>query len=242
MTLDTLHALLDFLRETERLKDVLRSGHTSSGRPESTAEHSWRLCLMALAFADALSNVDTLKLLKLCVVHDLGEALHGDIPAIEQTAHPDKSTQERDDLLTLTAALDRALWDEYEAAASPEARAAKALDKLETILQHNRGSNPPDFDYAFNLGYGRCYTDAAPLFAAIRPIVDADTRSRIDAFDVRVFHRLAWTDELQLDAMFVRPGIERLADELRPVIHLNQIGTSSSLPQLLEHTRHAYTR
>ena len=188
MTLDTLHAQLDFLRETERLKDVLRSGHTSSGRPESTAEHSWRLCLMALVFADALPGVDTLRLLKLCVVHDLGEALHGDIPAIEQTAHPDKSTQERDDLLTLTAGLDRAprdeivaLWDEYEAAASPEARAAKALDKLETILQHNQGSNPPDFDYAFNLGYGRRYTDAAPLFAAIRSIIDADTRSRIDA-------------------------------------------------------------
>ncbi|MFP3702183.1 HD domain-containing protein, partial [Burkholderia sp. SIMBA_013] len=77
-------------------------------------------------------------------VHDLGEALHGDIPAIEQAAHPDKSTHERDDLLTLTAGLDRALrdeivalWDEYEAAESPEARAAKALDKLETILQHN---------------------------------------------------------------------------------------------------------
>ncbi|WP_175835294.1 HD domain-containing protein [Burkholderia anthina] len=188
MTLDTLHARLDFLREAERLKDVLRSGHTSSGRPESTAEHSWRLCLMALVFADALPNVDTLKLLKLCVVHDLGEALHGDIPAIEQTAHPDKSMQERDDLLTLTADLDRtlrdkivALWDEYEAAASPEARAAKALDKLETILQHNQGSNPPDFDYAFNLGYGRRYTDAAPLFAAIRTIVDADTLRRIDA-------------------------------------------------------------
>lgn len=188
MNLDTIHARLDFLREAERLKDVLRSGHTSTGRAESTAEHSWRLCLMALVFADALPDVDTTKLLKLCVVHDLGEALHGDIPAIEQAAHPDKNTHERDDLLTLTAGLDRlmrdeivALWDEYEAAASPEARAAKALDKLETILQHNQGSNPPDFDYAFNLGYGRRYTDAVPLFSTIRAIVDADTQRRIDA-------------------------------------------------------------
>lgn len=167
---------------------MLRSGHTSTGRAESTAEHSWRLYLMALVFADALPDVDTTKLLTLCVVHDLGEALHGDIPAIEQAAHPDKHTLERDDLLMLTAGLDRvlrdeivALWDEYEAAASPEARAAKALDKLETILQHNQGSNPPDFDYAFNLGYGRRYTDAAPLFSTIRAIVDADTQRRIDA-------------------------------------------------------------
>ncbi|AOI94663.1 HD domain-containing protein [Burkholderia sp. LA-2-3-30-S1-D2] len=188
MNLDTIHARLDFLREAECLKDVLRSGHTSTGRAESTAEHSWRLCLMALVFADALPDVDTTKLLKLCVVHDLGEALHGDIPAIEQAAHPDKNAHERDDLLTLTAGLDRvlrdeivALWDEYEAAASPEARAAKALDKLETILQHNQGSNPPDFDYAFNLGYGRRYTDAVPLFSTIRAIVDADTQRRVDA-------------------------------------------------------------
>ncbi|MBN6731574.1 HD domain-containing protein [Burkholderia multivorans] len=188
MNPDTIRARLDFLREAERLKDVLRSGRTSSGRRESTAEHSWRLCLMALAFADALPGIDTLKLLELCVVHDLGEALHGDIPATEQAAHPDKNMHERDDLLTLTAALDPvlrnelvALWDEYDAAASPEARAAKALDKLETILQHTQGANPPDFDYAFNLGYGRRYTDAAPLFSAIRAIVDADTQRRIEA-------------------------------------------------------------
>ena len=143
---------------------------------------------LAALSGHALPGIDTLKLLKLCVVHDLGEALHGDIPAIDQATHPDKSAQERDDLLTLTAPLDPAqrdeivaLWDEYEAAATPEARAAKALDKLETILQHNQGSNPPDFDYAFNLGYGRRYTDAAPLFTAIRDIVDADTQRRIDA-------------------------------------------------------------
>lgn len=184
---DTIRARLDFLREAERLKDVLRSGRTSQGRPESTAEHSWRLCLMALAFADALPGADPLKVLRMCVVHDLGEALHGDIPAIEQAAHPDRHAHERRDLLALTAGLDAALrdeivalWDEYEQAASPEAQAVKALDKLETILQHNQGDNPPDFDYAFNLGYGRRYTSAGPLFSTIRAIVDADTQSRID--------------------------------------------------------------
>ena len=50
-----------------------------------------------------------------------------------------------------------ALWDEYEAAATPETRAVKALDKMETILQHSQGDNPPDFDYGFNLTYGRDY-------------------------------------------------------------------------------------
>ena len=134
---------LNFLREAERLKNVLRSGFTSSGRPESTAEHSWRLALMALVFADELHGLDLAHVLKLCVVHDLGEAIHGDIPAIHQHAHPGKSAQERADLHTLTRDLDPplraeiiALWDEYEAAATPEAQAVKAFDKLETILQH----------------------------------------------------------------------------------------------------------
>jgi len=176
---------LAFLREAERLKSVLRSGFTSTGRPESTAEHSWRLALMALVFADELPGLDLARVLKLCVVHDLGEAIHGDIPAIHQHAHPDKSAQEREDLHTLTRDLDPplraeiiALWDEYEAATTPEAQAVKAFDKLETILQHNQGDNPPDFDYAFNLGYGRKHTATAPLFATLREMLDEETRQR----------------------------------------------------------------
>jgi putative hydrolase of HD superfamily len=187
MNIDQLKGKLAFLREAEKLKDVLRSGHTSSGRAESTAEHSWRLCLMAMAFEEELAGLDLLKVLKLCVVHDLGEAIHGDIPAVSQHAHPDKSERERRDLLTLMAPLADALrgellalWDEYEAAASAEAKAVKALDKLETMLQHNQGANPEDFDYEFNLGYGRKHTGTAPLFSALRELVDDDTRRRMN--------------------------------------------------------------
>ncbi|UMZ14625.1 HD domain-containing protein [Pseudomonas sp. MPFS] len=179
---------LEFLRQAERLKDVLRSAHTSSGRQESTAEHSWRLCLMALLLEDQLGELDLLQVLKLCIVHDLGEALHGDIPAVQQAAHPDKGQQEREDLQTLARCLDAparqrllALWDEYENASSAEARAVKALDKLETLVQHNQGRNPADFDYRFNLDYGRRYTSATPLFRALREQIDHDTRRHIDA-------------------------------------------------------------
>ena len=70
------------------------------------------------------------------------------------------------------------LWDEYEAAASPEARVAKGLDKLETILQHTQGENPADFDYAFNLAYGLRYTSADPLLAELRTRLDAETARR----------------------------------------------------------------
>lgn len=186
MNIDSIRGRLAFLQEAERLKSVLRSAHTSTGRPESTDEHSWRLCLMAMTFEDELAGMDMLKILKICLVHDLGEAIHGDIPAIDKGLHPDKGEREKADLLHLTRSLDEphragilALWQEYEDAASPEARAVKALDKLETILQHNQGLNPPDFDYAFNLGYGRKHTSAEPLFALMRSLIDEATLGRI---------------------------------------------------------------
>jgi putative hydrolase of HD superfamily len=67
------------------------------------------------------------------------------------------------------------LWDEYEAAKTPEARLAKALDKLETIMQHTQGKNPEAFDYRFNLAYGRDHTAGSPLIAQVRAILDAET-------------------------------------------------------------------
>lgn len=186
MNLEKISGRLEFLREAEKLKDVLRSAHTSSGRTESTAEHSWRLCLMAIVFADELAGLDLLKVLKMCVIHDLGEAINGDIPAVDQASFPDKSEQERNDLLLLTRALDDslrndilALWDDYENARSAEAKAVKALDKLETLLQHTQGLNPAGFDYQFNLSYGKKHTDAEPIFAALRALIDQDTQERI---------------------------------------------------------------
>jgi len=188
MPSDRLPGALEFLREAERLKSTLRSGFTSVGRPESVAEHTWRLCLMALVFADEFGDIDALRLIKLCIVHDLGEALSGDIPAVMQTEDSGKSVRERADLAVLTRSLDPAkraeilsLWEEYEAAASPEAVLAKGLDKLETILQHSQGKNPADFDYAFNLGYGQRQTSAHPLLAEIRALLDEETKTRAQA-------------------------------------------------------------
>jgi putative hydrolase of HD superfamily len=190
MDIELIKGRLAFLRAAESLKDVLRSARTSSGRAESTAEHSWRLCLMAMVFEDRLPELDWLKVLKLCIVHDLGEAIHGDIPANEQVASLEKSAREREDLALLVSGLDPvardsiiALWEEYEAAASPEAMAVKALDKLETLLQHNQGQNSPEFDYRFNLGYGKAHTSTHALFVAIRELIDEDTRRRIPECD-----------------------------------------------------------
>ena len=116
----------------------------------------------------------------------LGEAIGGDVPAPEQARRGvSKSADERRDLLHLLAPLPERLrseitelWDDYEAAQSPEARLAKALDKLETILQHTQGQNPADFDYRFNLGYGRQFTAHHPVLVAMRKLLDDETERR----------------------------------------------------------------
>jgi putative hydrolase of HD superfamily len=179
-----LDGILTFLREAERLKTVTRSGWTSAGQPESVAEHTWRLCLMAMLLYGSTPGVDLGRLLKMCLIHDLGEAIRGDVPAPAQRAGTSKA-HERTDLLELTASLPASLrdeilelWDEYEDARSPESKLAKGLDKLETILQHTQGKNPADFDYAFNLSYGQRYTDADPVLAALRARLDEETARR----------------------------------------------------------------
>jgi putative hydrolase of HD superfamily len=184
MNTSDILATLDFLRSAERLKNVTRTSWTSTGQQESVAEHTWRLCLMAAVLERAFPGIDMARLMKMCVVHDLGEAIGGDISATLQPPEG-KATQERNDLLQLLAPLPSgardeivALWDEYEAAVTAEARVAKALDKLETIMQHNQGRNPPDFDYRFNLDYGQRYTASDPVIAQIRQILDAETLAR----------------------------------------------------------------
>jgi putative hydrolase of HD superfamily len=185
MRADELDGVLAFLRAAERLKTVTRSGWTSTGEAESVAEHTWRLCLMAMVLYGRAENIDLARLLKMCLIHDLGEAIGGDVPAPAQVAGSPKAGQERADLLSLVEPLPVAgrreileLWDEYEAASSPEAKLAKGLDKLETILQHTQGRNPDDFDYAFNLDYGQRYTAADPVLAALRSRLDEVTAQR----------------------------------------------------------------
>lgn len=180
-----LSGILDFLRAAEALKHTTRVAWTSTGEQENVASHTWRLCLMALVLAPRFPGIDVGKLLRICIVHDLGEAIGGDISAKLQVNMPNKAEQERRDLLQLCEPLPArtrdeivALWDEYEQAASPEARIAKGLDKLETILQHNQGAMPDDFDFRFNLEYGAKYTTDDPILRTIRAVLDDETERR----------------------------------------------------------------
>src|ERR687893_718374 len=105
MTHQELTGILDFLRASERLKATHRSAYTSEGQQESVAEHTWRLCLMAMVLGPEFPGVDFDRLVKICLVHDLGEAVGGDVPAPEQARRKaagqatGKGDDERRDLL-----------------------------------------------------------------------------------------------------------------------------------------------
>lgn len=186
MDSDRLKGIIAFIQAAERLKDTLRTGITTQGRPESTAEHSWRLCLLVMMFGRELESADQLRLLKLCIVHDLGEAISGDVPATHQRPNDNKAERERSDLKTLCRDLAddlqaevMGLWDEYDAAETNEAVFAKGFDKIETMLQHIIGKNAPDFNFEFNLSYGLETTNRVPLLQQVRELVDDATRRQI---------------------------------------------------------------
>ena len=82
-------ALLNALHVAERLKDETRHCDTSGGRRESVAEHSWRIALMAFWMQDDFPDIDIDKVIRMCLIHDLGECFIGDIPTFAKTAADD---------------------------------------------------------------------------------------------------------------------------------------------------------
>jgi|SRR5450432_2307189 putative hydrolase of HD superfamily len=141
--------ILKVLALAERLKFELRHSYTSSGRQESVAEHTWRMSLMAVLIEPLLSRkVDTARLLKMIIIHDLVEAEAKDISALDILRNPEikikKIEDEKRAIENLRLALIETngdeiydLFYEFEHKETYEAKVANALDKLEVQLQHN---------------------------------------------------------------------------------------------------------
>ena len=133
---------LEILHVAEKLKDTPRHCTTTKGRTESVAEHSWRVSLMAFLLRNEFSELDMDKVVRMCLIHDLGECFTGDIPTFVKT-ESDRKTE--DSLLQKWFAglpeevsSDMAdLYAEMEAQETNEAKLYKALDKLEALIQHN---------------------------------------------------------------------------------------------------------
>lgn len=145
MTSERLAQQIAFVIEADKLKTVLRrTPLTDNSRQENSAEHSWHLALAAMALHEyAPEGTDLLRVLELVTVHDLVEIDAGDTFAYDAVAGLDKAERERaaaDRIFSLLppddAARARALWEEFEAAESPEARFANALDRFQALLQN----------------------------------------------------------------------------------------------------------
>ena len=149
MTLDRLTCQLTFLTEADQLKTVLRrTSLITDPRKENTAEHSWHFALMALTLAEhATVPIDLPRVLKIALVHDLVEIDAGDSFVYDTSAMADKKEREEaaaDRIFGLLpedqAAEYRALWDEFEAQETPEAKFAAAVDRLCGMLPNYKNS------------------------------------------------------------------------------------------------------
>lgn len=178
-------AFLDFLKVAEKLKCNTRHSYTSSGRHESVAEHSWRLTMMAYFMRDEFPEADIDKVIKMCMFHDMGEAITGDIPAFEKTsADSDHENHMMDELLDTLPEPYRAdlkeLFAEMEALETLEAKIYKALDKLEALIQHNEAdlSTWIPLEYDLQMTYGTEECGFSEYMKNLRDMVRKDSRKK----------------------------------------------------------------
>lgn len=136
-------SIIKFAEVAGKLKRTLRTGwiNRKIKNPESVAEHSWRAAVLCLVLAD--KNLDKNKLVKMAVVHDLEEALTGDIITPEKEANPETSKKNAKEAMEKISSIiggDEGkeiyeLWEDYEDQKSDEAKFLKSVEKLEMIIQ-----------------------------------------------------------------------------------------------------------
>ncbi len=171
----------------EAMKRNTRHSWLSDGRHESVAEHSWRVTIMAYFLKDEFPGVDIDKVIKMCLFHDIGEAFTGDIPAFLKTDEDEiieentiekfietLPTEYRDELALL--------FEEMNRLETPEARIYKALDKMETLIQHNEAdiSTWLPLEYEMNLVYGEKEVQFSEYMKALKKAVNEETVRKIE--------------------------------------------------------------
>ena len=179
--------LLDTLNIAERLKDATRHCYTSGGRHESVAEHSWRAALMAFFLRDEFPQADMDKVIRMCLIHDLGEAFTGDIPTFDKT----KADEDREERLLYAwveslpepyAEEMRVLYEEMAERKTLEAKIYKAIDGLEAVLQHNESDLSTWIPHEFELNqtYASDKVAFSLYLTELRQVLKEDTIRKIE--------------------------------------------------------------
>ena len=178
--------LLKFMSIAEKLKCITRHSWTSSNRQESVAEHSWRLCLLAYSLKNELRDYDIDKVMLMCLVHDLGEAITGDIPAFNKSNKDEEI--EKEAVNKVIEVLDRELGEELKnifteihEEKTKESKLFKALDKLEVVMQHNEAPIETwiELEYKLNLVYGEKEAEEIPFLKEFRKELKSISEEKI---------------------------------------------------------------
>jgi putative hydrolase of HD superfamily len=184
-----LPGILAFLHEAEGLKKELRHSWLSDGRRESVAEHTWRMALMAIVLQPEVNPaLDLGHVLKMIIVHDLGEVYAGDYQVYGKPVPENKHELEAEALEKLLKLLPShtkqeifSLWLEFEERSSEAAIFAVALDKLEVIIQHNEAdvSTYLEGEGEYNLTYADDNVKHNETLIVFRELIRAETKKKI---------------------------------------------------------------
>ncbi len=179
--------LLDILGVAHRLKINTRHCFMENNRQESVAEHSWRVSLMALLVADEFPQFDMDRVIKMCLIHDLGEAFTGDIPAFEKTdadriTEVDQFRRWIESFPNPTRQTFQSLLEEMDAQITPESKLFKALDKLEAVIAHNESDIETwlDLEYEFQYIYGAKQVTFSDYLIRLKKEIDDWTTQKIE--------------------------------------------------------------
>lgn len=180
--------LLEILSRAAALKTTFRHCDTAENRAESVADHSWRIALMAMLLSGEpeFSHTDMDRVIRMCLIHDLGEAFTGDIPTFEKT-DGDARTEDRlfETWVGSFPSPQREEWlsllDEMGRMESREAKTYKALDKLEAVISHNESdlSTWLPLEYELQFTYGKENVRFSEYLSELSRCIDGQTEKKI---------------------------------------------------------------
>ena len=164
MNTEDLLNQIAFIKEIDKVKYIQRKTKLfNSDRHENDAEHSWHLALMAIVLAEhSDETIDVLKVVKMVLIHDIVEIDAGDIFLYDSQINHDNTEQERLAANRIFSLLPKkqaeemiAIWEEFEAGETNEAKFAKSMDRLEPLLQNT--SNDGGTWKEFGVNYKKVY-------------------------------------------------------------------------------------